>query len=228
VWGIVLVCGGITLPIGFLIVKACPDTIAEEIAESAPMYGVTFPPGVVRVVVPLTVRGLATARIFLLITAWNESRYANLLSQDSGAQAAHVGMRNFLSFYSANYPQAFAATVMAIAPAIIAYAFSSNRVITGHDRRDPQVNFLTGGAVGSTVTEENLFLGKSPAASDYCARVREHTGAAGLAANREGIPWRKGMGRRRAPPERLWAGGQRARRRRRPSRTGRWTARAPG
>ena len=37
-----MVCGGITLPIGFLIVKACPDTIAEEIAESAPMYGSHF------------------------------------------------------------------------------------------------------------------------------------------------------------------------------------------
>jgi raffinose/stachyose/melibiose transport system permease protein len=69
VWGIGLVCGGITLPIGFLIVKACPDTIAEEIIESARMYGVKFPPGVLRIFVPLTVPGLATALIFLIITA---------------------------------------------------------------------------------------------------------------------------------------------------------------
>ena len=132
-------CSGITLPIGFLIVKSCRDTIAEEIIESARMYGVDFH----RVFFGFRAAGHSMpghGAHFRIITAWNEPRYASLLSQDSRPQTVRAGMRNFLSSYSANYPQAFAATVMANASAIIAYAFLSNRVITGHDRRDPQVN----------------------------------------------------------------------------------------
>jgi hypothetical protein len=105
--------------------------IPVEIIEPARMDRATFHRVFLRIVVPLTVPGLAAASIFLVITAWNELLYASLLSQDSQAQTIQVGIGKFLASYSANYPQAFAATVMAIAPTIIAYAFLSNRVITG-------------------------------------------------------------------------------------------------
>jgi raffinose/stachyose/melibiose transport system permease protein len=102
-----------------------------EIIGPARLDGATFHRVSLRIVVPLTVPGLATASIFLVITARNELLYASLLSRDSQAQTIQVGIRKLLASCSANHPQAFAATVMAIAPAIIAYAFLSNRVITG-------------------------------------------------------------------------------------------------
>jgi len=131
VWGIALVYSGITLPTAFLIIKTYMDTIPHEIIESAQIDGASFHGVFFRVVVPLTGPGLATAAIFLTIAAWNELLYANLLSENQSAQTLQVGIRNFLASYAANYPQAFAATVMAIAPTILAYAFLSNRVITG-------------------------------------------------------------------------------------------------
>jgi raffinose/stachyose/melibiose transport system permease protein len=131
VWGIALVYSGITLPTGFLIIKTYMDTIPKEIIESAQIDGASFHTVFFRIVVPLSTPGLATAAIFLAIAAWNELLYANLLSQDQSAQTLQVGIRNFLTSYAANYPQAFAATLMAIAPTVLAYAVLSNRVITG-------------------------------------------------------------------------------------------------
>jgi raffinose/stachyose/melibiose transport system permease protein len=40
-----------------------------------------------------------------------------------------VGVRYFLSTYSADYPLAFAATVIAIAPTIVLYVLLSDRIV---------------------------------------------------------------------------------------------------
>ncbi len=40
-----------------------------------------------------------------------------------------MGIRFFLTTYAANYPQAFAATVIAIAPTVVVYVLLSERIV---------------------------------------------------------------------------------------------------
>jgi raffinose/stachyose/melibiose transport system permease protein len=129
VWGIALVYTGTTLPVGFLIIKGYLETIPEDLLEAARIDGASFHSAFFRIVCPLVVPGLATAAIFLSISAWNELLFANLLSTSTNAETLQVGIRNFLTSYAANYPEAFAGTVMAMAPTILAYAILSNRVV---------------------------------------------------------------------------------------------------
>jgi raffinose/stachyose/melibiose transport system permease protein len=129
VWGIALTYTGTTLPVGFLIIKGYLDTIPEELFEAARIDGASFHGIFFRIVCPLVVPGLATAAIFLTISAWNELLFANLLSTSPNAETLQVGIRSFLTSYAANYPEAFAGTVMAMAPTILAYAIMSNRVV---------------------------------------------------------------------------------------------------
>lgn len=129
VWGIALVYVGTTLPVGFLIIKSYMETIPEELLEAARIDGASFHGVFLRVVAPLIVPGLATATIFLTISAWNELLFANLLSSSPSAETLQVGVRGFLTSYAANYPEAFAATVMAVAPTVLAYVLLSNRVV---------------------------------------------------------------------------------------------------
>lgn len=129
VWGIALVYTGTMLPVGFLIIKGYMETIPEELLEAARIDGASFHRVFLRIVFPLTVPGLATASIFLMISAWNELLFANLLSTSPSAETLQVGIRSFLTSYAANYPEAFAGTVMAMAPTILAYAILSNRVV---------------------------------------------------------------------------------------------------
>ncbi|WP_306205245.1 carbohydrate ABC transporter permease [Actinoplanes sp. RD1] len=131
VWGVALTYAGIFFPTGFLIIKGYMDTTPEEILEAARMDGASFHRVFRSVVAPLTVPGVVTAAIFLLITTWNELLFATVLTQDEQAQTVQVGVRFFLTTYAANYPQAFAATVMSILPTILVYVVLSNRVIGG-------------------------------------------------------------------------------------------------
>ena len=102
-----------------------------ELLEAARVDGASFHRIFRSIVAPLTMPGVVTAAIFLLITCWNELLFASVLTEDQAAQTVQVGIRFFLTTYAANYPLAFAATVMAILPTVVVYVFLSNRVIGG-------------------------------------------------------------------------------------------------
>jgi raffinose/stachyose/melibiose transport system permease protein len=127
--GLSLVYAGLFFPLGFLIVKTYMDTTPPEILEAARMDGAGFHSVFARIVMPLTAPGAATAAIFLMISAFNELLFASILTQDTNAQTVQVGVRYFLSTYSADYPLAFAATVIAIAPTIVVYMVLSDRIV---------------------------------------------------------------------------------------------------
>jgi raffinose/stachyose/melibiose transport system permease protein len=127
--GLSLVYAGLFFPLGFLIVKMYMDTTPLEILEAAQVDGAGFHTIFLRIVAPLTAPGATTAAIFLMISAFNELLFASILTQDTNAQTVQVGVRYFLSTYSANYPLAFAATVIAIAPTIVLYIILSDRIV---------------------------------------------------------------------------------------------------
>lgn len=131
VWGLALVYSGISFPLGFLIIKSFMETIPRELLEASRIDGASFHRTFLNIVLPITLPGIVTATIFLIITDWNELLFASILTQDQNSQTVQVGVRYFLSTYSANYPQAFAATVMAIMPTVLAYLFLSDRIIQG-------------------------------------------------------------------------------------------------
>jgi raffinose/stachyose/melibiose transport system permease protein len=127
--GLVLVYAGLFFPLGFLIVKTYMDTTPPEILEAARLDGAGFHAIFARIVMPLTAPGAVTAGIFLLITAFNELLFASILTKDETAQTIQVGVRYFLTTYSADYPLAFAATVISIAPTVVVYVILSDRIV---------------------------------------------------------------------------------------------------
>ncbi len=131
VLGLSLTYAGISFPLGLLIVKTYMDTIPGELLEAGRIEGASFHRVFLSVVLPITMPGIVTAAIFLTITSWNELLFASILTQSERSQTIQVGIRYFLTTYSANYPEAFAATVMAIAPTVLVYVFLSDRVISG-------------------------------------------------------------------------------------------------
>lgn len=129
VLGLALVYAGLFFPLGFLVVKTYMDTIPHEIIEAARVDGASFHTIFARIVVPLAAPGAVTAGIFLLITAFNELLFASILTKDEQAQTIQVGVRYFLTTYAADYPLAFAATVVSIAPTVVIYAILSDRIV---------------------------------------------------------------------------------------------------
>lgn len=135
--GLSLVYAGISLPLSVLIITNYMASMPYELLEAATMDGASVHRTFIRVVLPVSYPGLVTAAIFLVITAWNELLFANLLTQSEEARTLQVAIRFFLTTFQANYPQAFAAMVVAIVPTIVIYAVLSEKIIGG----------LTAGAV---------------------------------------------------------------------------------
>ncbi|MGG6312116.1 carbohydrate ABC transporter permease [Paenibacillus macerans] len=136
-FGVALVYAGISLPLSVMIIKNYMDTIPHEILEAAFIDGASVHTSFRKVILPISYPGIVTASIFLIINAWNELLFANLLTQSEGTRTLQVAIRFFLTTFQADYPQAFAAMVVAILPTVIAYAFLSEKIIGG----------LTAGAV---------------------------------------------------------------------------------
>ncbi|WP_019636167.1 carbohydrate ABC transporter permease [Paenibacillus fonticola] len=135
--GVALVYAGVSLPLSVLIVKTYMDSIQHEILEASFIDGASVHRTFFQVILPVSYPGMTTASIFLMITAWNELLFASLLTQSEATRTLQVAIRFFLTTFSANYPVAFAAMVIAIIPTIVIYSLLSEKIIGG----------LTAGAV---------------------------------------------------------------------------------
>lgn len=135
--GVALVYAGVSLPLSILIVKTYMDSIQKELLEASFIDGASVHRTFLSVILPVSYPGMTTAGIFLMITAWNELLFASLLTQSEATRTLQVAIRFFLTTFSANYPVAFAAMVIAVLPTIVVYSLLSEKIIGG----------LTAGAV---------------------------------------------------------------------------------
>lgn len=135
--GVALVYAGVSLPLSVLIVKTYMDSIQKEILEASFIDGASVHRTFFSVILPVSYPGMTTAGIFLMITAWNELLFASLLTQSEATRTLQVAIRFFLTTFSADYPVAFAAMVIAVIPTIVIYSLLSEKIIGG----------LTAGAV---------------------------------------------------------------------------------
>lgn len=129
--GIVLVYAGVNLPQGLMIIKGYMSSIPKTILEAASIDGASTNMVLTRIVVPMSVPGVVTSCIFVIINCWNELLFANLLSQSDVSRTIQVAIRSFLTTFNANYAHAFAAMVISIFPTIIIYAFLTDKIIGG-------------------------------------------------------------------------------------------------
>ena len=130
-WGIALVCAGVNLPITVMVVRGYMDTLPHELMESAHIDGATTLQTLWRIILPVSVPGIVTACVFVVIQCWNELLFANILNQSDVSRTLQVAIRSFLTTFEANYAYAFAAMVMAILPTIVVYSLLTNQIIGG-------------------------------------------------------------------------------------------------
>jgi raffinose/stachyose/melibiose transport system permease protein len=130
-FGLALVYTGVNLPQSIMIIKSYMGTIPRSLLESARIDGAGSLQTLLRIVVPISVPGIVTSCIFIVINSWNELLFANLLSQSDISRTIQVAIRSFLTTFSANYAYAFAAMVISIFPTIVIYAFLTEKIIGG-------------------------------------------------------------------------------------------------
>ncbi len=118
-WALILVYSSFTLPYVIWMMHGFFLTIPKEIEEAALIDGAT-PYGVfLKVVLPMSVNGLATTATFSFLTAWDEFMFALILTSSPRAKTVTVAISEFVTHHMMNFGLMMAGGVVAALPPLL-------------------------------------------------------------------------------------------------------------
>jgi multiple sugar transport system permease protein len=128
---VILTNAAFNLAFAVWILHAFFAAIPVDIEEAAELDGAGRWKTLRLVMLPLTLPGLVTAVVFTFIAAWNEYVVALTLMQDDAKKPLTVGINSYVTGYEQNWDQLFAASLIAIVPVVVLFAFIERHLVGG-------------------------------------------------------------------------------------------------
>ncbi|HWS62465.1 MAG TPA: carbohydrate ABC transporter permease [Steroidobacteraceae bacterium] len=135
--GLVIVYTAFNAPFATFLMQSFFDAIPKELEEAAMIDGATRFGAFRRIILPLTLPGIAATGGFVFTAAWSELLFALMLNSSSQATTFPVGLLSFVSKFSVDFGQMMAAGVLALIPACLFFLAVQRYLVRG----------LTAGAV---------------------------------------------------------------------------------
>jgi len=135
--GLVIVYTAFNAPFATFLMQSFFDAIPKELEEAAMIDGATRFGAFRRIILPLTLPGIAATGGFVFTAAWSELLFALMLNSSSQASTFPVGLLSFVSKFSVDFGQMMAAGVLALIPACLFFLAIQRYLVRG----------LTAGAV---------------------------------------------------------------------------------
>jgi multiple sugar transport system permease protein len=135
--GLIVVYTAFNVPFATFLMQSFFDGIPKELEESAMIDGCTRFSALCRIILPLTLPGMAATLGFVFTAAWSELLFALMLINSEEKMTFAVGLLTFVSKFSVDWGQMMAAAVLALIPACLFFAFIQRYLVQG----------LTAGAV---------------------------------------------------------------------------------
>jgi multiple sugar transport system permease protein len=118
-------------PFSTWMMKGFYDAIPREMEEAAMIDGCSWFGTLRRIVLPLTLPGLAAVTIYAAILSWNEYLFARTLVYDPNKWIFTVGIASFVGEHSTDWSSLMAAGVIFIIPIIILFFFLEPYLVSG-------------------------------------------------------------------------------------------------
>lgn len=107
-------------------------SLPNNLEEAARVGGIPEWKVFLKVILPLTKPGIATAAIFVFVFSWNEFLFALVFMQDSPMYTISVGLATFFGNRgSVVLNQLMAVSILAVVPVVLLFAFSQEKFIKG-------------------------------------------------------------------------------------------------
>jgi multiple sugar transport system permease protein len=135
--GLIIVYTAFNAPFATFLMQSFFDAIPRELEEAAMIDGATRFGAFSRIVLPLTLPGLAATAGFVFTAAWSELLFALMLNSSAQASTFPVGLLSFVSKFSVDFGQMMAAGALALLPACLFFLLIQRYLVRG----------LTAGAV---------------------------------------------------------------------------------
>ncbi|MEA1676019.1 carbohydrate ABC transporter permease [Nitrospirillum sp. BR 11163] len=114
--GLVLVYTAFNTPFAAFLMQSFFEAIPKDLEEAAMMDGATRFQALRRVILPLTLPGLAATGGFVFTAAWSELLFSLMLNSSTAVSTFPAGLLGFVSKFSVDFGQMMAAGVLALLP----------------------------------------------------------------------------------------------------------------
>jgi ABC-type glycerol-3-phosphate transport system permease component len=119
------------IPLNVVLLKNYFETIPKEVEESALIDGCSKFGVLRRIIIPLSMPGLAVAAIFSFIFSWNEFVLPIVLANSPDSTLFQVALYQFISIYRIEWGYLSAGIVVALVPVIILIIAFQRQMIKG-------------------------------------------------------------------------------------------------
>jgi multiple sugar transport system permease protein len=119
------------IPFATWMMKGFFDSLPRQLEEAAFIDGCNWFSAFTRVVMPLTLPGIAAVTIYSLILCWNEFLYARTLVYNPSKWLFTVGLSSFVGEYSINWSHIMACGIYFILPLIVFFILLEPFLVSG-------------------------------------------------------------------------------------------------
>jgi xylobiose transport system permease protein len=128
---IVLPTAAFALPVCVLILTGSMRDISDELYEAMALDGAGSVRTFLRLVLPMSRPGLATAAVYSALQAWNGFLFPLVLTQSRDSRLITMGLFEFQGEYRVDVPGLLAAVVLSAVPILIAYLLARRSLVNG-------------------------------------------------------------------------------------------------
>lgn len=130
-YSLILAYSTIAIPFCILMLKGFFDTIPFELEEAGRVDGLGIFGTFWRIVVPLSIPGLAVTAFYSFITAWNEFLFAKSFLTSKEALTLPVGMATFIDPFNQPWNLLTAGSVLITLPVLVIFYIAQRYLISG-------------------------------------------------------------------------------------------------
>jgi len=135
--GLIIIYTAFNIAFATFLMRSFFDGVPRELEEAAMIDGCTRFRALRKIVLPLTLPGMGATLGFVFTAAWSELLFALMLINQESKKTFAVGLLTFIGKFAVDWGQMMAASVLALIPVCIFFAFLQRYLVTG----------LTAGAV---------------------------------------------------------------------------------
>lgn len=130
-FGLIIMYVTFSVPFCTWMMKGFFDTVPISLDESARIDGASEFTTFFRIVLPLTLPGIAVTAFFSFIAGWNEYLYASICMRDYSKWTLSVGLSSFQGQYATSWTNLMAGSVLITIPIVVLFIVLQKYLVSG-------------------------------------------------------------------------------------------------
>jgi multiple sugar transport system permease protein len=129
--GLVIVYVAFNIPFATFLMQSFCDGVPRDLEEATLIDGGTRLQALTRVILPLTLPGMAATVGFVFTAAWSELLFALMLIDDESRMTFAVGLLTFIGKFDVDWGQMMAASTLGLIPACLFFVLLQRYLVAG-------------------------------------------------------------------------------------------------